>query len=187
MQDKAGPGCLGGCFAMLVCLLVGAPLSYIGYYNIRARQANPEIRRASLGELVNTRAETPLWVEVSGVPVEGSRMTLYGVDLMLLLDPESKVAVYVMPDKESPLLNGGDERRVVRGMLITDMEDFKLSDELEEKFTQAKRNVPPDVKVSNLTLGEGDSPPGWLASWGLGVLGAFILLIPVGARAGGGR
>lgn len=187
MRADAGPGCFGGCLVMFVCFLVGAPLSLLGYFNIRTRAANNEVRKMSLGEAASTRADTPLWVEVSGVPVEGSHFTMYDVPFMLLLDPEGKVAVYVMPEKDSPLLSGGGERRVVRGMLVTYAADVEVPKEFEEELSRVRRSVPPGVKMSNVSIGEGKSPPGWLASWGLGALGAFILLIPVGAKMGGGR
>ncbi|HEX6185861.1 MAG TPA: hypothetical protein VFZ44_18380 [Pyrinomonadaceae bacterium] len=175
MREKAGPGCLGGCFAVIVCFLLGTTLLIIGLVNVRTRWANNEMQRAALGELVTKPAEAGLWVEVMGVPVEGSLTIWYGVPVTLLQDPESKVAVYVLLNENSPLLSARGEKLAVRGMLAS----FG-----EGGLTPPDIKLPPDVKVANYVLSEDDTPPGWLTSWGLGLLGGFILAFPLGVRYG---
>jgi hypothetical protein len=168
MRERAVKGSFVGCVVVLLCFLAGATLAFFGYDNIKTRSANKEIHRTSLAELVNLPVEPPRWVEVSGVPVEGSHGTLYTVGFVLLLDPESKVAVHVMLNKASPLLAGGGERRVVRGM-VTAVSEGTVS--------LPTLNAPPDVKVANLLLAEDDAPPGLLTSWGFVVLGVLLSLV----------
>ena len=170
MRERAVKGSFVGCVVVLLCFLAGGALVFFGYDNIKSRSANKEIHRVSLAELpklVNLPADPPRWVEVSGVPVEGSHGTLYTVGFVLLHDPESKVAIHVMLNEDSPLLAGGGERRVVRGM-VTAVGEGTIS--------LPTHNAPPDVKVANLLLSEDDTPPGLLSSWGFVVLGVFLSL-----------
>lgn len=160
-------GC--GCIAMILGLVIGAPLTLIAAQNIKIKNANPEIRKVALKDLVTSPPETALWVEVSGVPVEGSYVNELGY--MLLRDPENKVAVYVFVGK-APLSSKNDETLVIRGMIDKTLMGVPVPKD------PPRNNVSPDVEVAPLFLEKDSSPPGWFASWGLMMLGIAILAVP---------
>ncbi len=166
MPREFNKGC--GCLAMILSVVFGTPLAFIGMRNFTIRKANPEIKKVALKDLVTSQPETPLWVEVSGVPVDGSYVKDLGY--MLLRDPKEKMAVYLsLPVEAPPLSSKNNEPLVIRGMISKASEGTLLP-----MPNLVLPNVPPDVKVIPLLLEKDHSPPSWFASWGLIMLAAAI-------------
>lgn len=168
-------GC--GCAAMILGLLIGAPLTLIAAQNIKIKNANPEIKKVALKDLVTSPPETALWVEVSGVPVEGSYVKKLGY--ILLQDPENKVAVYVFLGTAPPLSSESAEPLIIRGMI--DQSPYGMPALIKDL---PENNLSPDVKVATLFLEKDSTPPGWFACWGLMMLGMAILATPMAIMLG---
>jgi hypothetical protein len=143
-----------------------------GCDNIKLRDANSEIHKVALKDIVTSPPEKGLWAEVSGALVDQSYVMEDKAGYVLLSDPESKMAIFVKVVENSTLLSKSNEKRVVRGMIKTFEGAAKLP----------KKNVPADLKVANLVLEEDETPPSWLASWGLLILGFIIIGGPSGSR-----
>ena len=97
--------------------------------------------------------------------IDGSQFSTNDARLLVLLDGATKDAVYVEYATNSPLSAASNTMVVVDGMAVT----------LAPEINLHKKNVPSDVRVSNILVHENMTPPGWVSTWGLMILGPALL------------
>lgn len=154
-----------GCFIMGTRIWIGFALIYGGCHNFNVVQDNKEVSRISIKELVSAPPEKEKWVEVKGVGIKGSLINEGNTRYLLIMDPETKMAVFVASGEDSSLGLRYGKELTVNGM----------AKPFDKPASFSRKKIPADVKVANLVIRENATPPGWFLSWGLVVIGLMIL------------
>lgn len=154
-------------FSLVVFVGIGLVLITFGWQNYKIMVDNPQIRIMPMKELVTASLESPIWVEIKGIPKAGSLVTKNKLRYLLFVDYESKWAISVKLSKNSSLNQRTEEITVV-GMVSP----LELSTSIPTYKSLS------DIKIANLVLEENMSPPGKWLSYGLIILGFLFVMVP---------
>ena len=155
-------------FSSFVVLIgIGLVLMTAGWQNYKIMKGNPKFRIMPMKDLVTAPLESPIWVEIKGIPKAGSLVTKKKSRYLLFIDDESKWAISVKLSKKSSLNQQTKKIKVV-GMVSP----------LELSISIPTYKSLPDIKIANLVLEENMSPPGKWSSYGLIILGFLFVMVP---------
>ena len=152
---------------LVVCIGIGLVLITNGCQNYKIMKENSQIRIMPIKELVTASLEIPLWVEIKGIPKADSLVTKNKMRYLLLMDTESKTALYVKLSKNSTI-NQQIGEITVAGMVGP----------LEASTSMPTNETIPDIKILNAVLEENVSAPGKWSSYGLIILGFLFVTVP---------